>query len=106
MDSWDQGTGAIDDGTGMAIIVAAAKLIRDVPHRPRRTVRVVLFGSEEVTQPAPPGGAFGGHAYVDGHRSELSTHVLAGESDTGADRVHCGGPRADVLPFPLPRTAL
>src|SRR5207244_8495975 len=44
MDSWDQGTGAIDDGTGMAIIVAAAKLIRDVPHRPRRTVRVVLFG--------------------------------------------------------------
>src|SRR5439155_869959 len=37
MDSWDQGTGAIDDGTGMAIIVAAAKLIRDVPHRPRRT---------------------------------------------------------------------
>src|SRR5205814_9399961 len=50
-------------------------------HRPRRTVRVVLFGSEEVTQPAPPGGAFGGHAYVDGHRSELSTHVLAGESE-------------------------
>ena len=45
LDSWDQGTGAIDDGTGTAIMVAAAKLIRDLPHKPRRTVRVVLFGS-------------------------------------------------------------
>ena len=106
MDSWDQGTGAIDDGTGMAIIVAAAKLIRDVPHRPRRTVRVVLFGSEEVTQPAPPGGAFGGHAYVDGHRSELATHVLAGESDTGADRVYRVGLPEAVLQGDFARTAL
>jgi carboxypeptidase Q len=88
LDSWDQGTGAIDDGTGTAIITAAAKLIRDLPHRPRRTVRVVLFGSEEVAQPTPPGGAFGGHAYADNHRAELAHHVLAGESDFGTDRVY------------------
>ncbi|HEX4648891.1 MAG TPA: M20/M25/M40 family metallo-hydrolase [Steroidobacteraceae bacterium] len=88
LDSWDQGTGAVDDGTGMAIVVAAAKLIRDLPHRPRRTVRVVLFGSEEVTQPVEPHGAFGGHAYADGHKAELPAHVLAGESDEGADRVY------------------
>jgi carboxypeptidase Q len=88
LDSWDQGTGAIDDGTGMAIITAAAKLIRDLPHRPRRTVRVVLFGSEEVAQPLPPGGAFGGHAYALNHQAELASHVLAGESDFGADRVY------------------
>jgi Zn-dependent M28 family amino/carboxypeptidase len=88
LDSWDQGTGAIDDGTGTAIIVAAAKLIHDLPQRPRRTVRVVLFGSEEVTQPVPPRGAFGGHAYADTHKAELSRHVLAGESDTGTDRVY------------------
>jgi carboxypeptidase Q len=88
LDSWDQGTGAIDDGTGTAIITAAAKLIRDLPHRPRRTVRVVLFGSEEVAQPLPPGGAFGGHAYASRHRAELSSHVLAGESDFGTDRVY------------------
>jgi carboxypeptidase Q len=88
LDSWDLGTGAIDDGTGTAIIVAAAKLIRDLPHRPRRTVRVVLFGSEEVAQPVPPGYAFGGHSYADNHRDELPNHVLAGESDLGADRVY------------------
>jgi carboxypeptidase Q len=88
LDSWDQGTGAIDDGTGTAIITAAAKLIRDLPHAPRRTVRVVLFGSEEVAQPQPPGGAFGGHAYAESHHAELAGHVLTGESDFGADRVY------------------
>jgi len=88
LDSWDQGTGAIDDGTGTAIVTAAAKLIRDLPHRPRRTVRVVLFGSEEVAQPRPPGHTFGGQSYAVNHRSELAKHVLAGESDFGTDRVY------------------
>jgi len=88
LDSWDLGTGAIDDGTGTAIITAAAKLIRDLPHRPRRTVRVVLFGSEEIAQPTPPGGAFGGHSYLTNHRAELPNHVLAGESDFGTDRIY------------------
>jgi Zn-dependent M28 family amino/carboxypeptidase len=88
LDSWDQGTGAIDDGTGTAIVTAAAKLIRDLPHRPRRTVRVVLFGSEEVAQATPPGNTFGGHSYVVNHRSELANHVLVGESDFGTDRVY------------------
>ncbi|MGH8305192.1 MAG: M28 family peptidase, partial [Steroidobacteraceae bacterium] len=89
LDSWDQGTGAIDDGAGTAIIVAAARLIGEVPRRaPRRTVRVVLFGAEEVAQPGAPFGAFGGHAYADHHQAELATHVLAGESDLGADRVY------------------
>lgn len=89
LDSWDQGTGAIDDGTGTAIITAAAKLILDLPQRvPRRTVRVVLFGSEEVAQPVAPFSAFGGHSYADGHKAELARHVLAGESDFGTDRVY------------------
>jgi carboxypeptidase Q len=88
LDSWDQGTGAVDDGAGTAIVTAAAKLIRDLPHRPRRTVRVVLFGAEEVAQPEPPGSAFGGHAYATRHQAELPDHVLTGESDLGADRVY------------------
>jgi carboxypeptidase Q len=88
LDSWDQGTGAIDDGTGTAIMVAAAKLIRDLPHKPRHTVRVVLFGSEEVAQPVAPYGAFGGHSYAANHKAELPSHVIAGESDFGADRVY------------------
>jgi len=45
MDSWDLGTGAIDDGAGGAITLAAAKAIRDSGRRPARTVRVVLYGS-------------------------------------------------------------
>ncbi len=88
LDSWDQGTGAIDDGTGTAIVVAAAKLIRDLPHKPLRTVRVVLFGSEEIAQPVKPFGDFGGNSYVANHQAELPRHVLAGESDFGADRIY------------------
>jgi Zn-dependent M28 family amino/carboxypeptidase len=88
LDSWELGTGAVDDGVGTAIITAAAKLIHDLPRKPKRTVRVVLFGSEEVAQPVAPFGAFGGHAYADGHKAELATHVLTGESDFGTDRVY------------------
>jgi carboxypeptidase Q len=88
LDSWDQGTGAIDDGAGTAIITAAAKLIRDLPHRPRRTVRVVLFGAEEVAQPDPPEGAFGGNSYARNHQAELVNHVLTGESDFGTERIY------------------
>ena len=56
LDSWDLGTGAIDDGTGIAITAAAAKHIMDAG-RPLRTIRVVWFGAEE------PGG-LGGKAYA------------------------------------------
>jgi carboxypeptidase Q len=106
LDSWDQGTGAIDDGTGTAIIAAAAKLIRDLPHRPRRTVRLVLFGSEEVSQPNPPDGAFGGHAYVSNHQAELTNHVLAGESDLGADRIYALGLPQAAAQSEFAKTAL
>jgi carboxypeptidase Q len=88
LDSWDLGTGAVDDGAGSAIVTAAAKLIRDLPQRPLRTVRVVLFGSEEVTQPVTPFHVFGGNAYASTHESELKDHMLAAESDMGADRVY------------------
>lgn len=77
-DSWDPGTGAIDDAAGVAITTAAAKLIGDLPRHPRRTIRVVLFGSEEN------GGS--SDAYLAAHRNELSKIVLAGESDLGSDR--------------------
>jgi carboxypeptidase Q len=106
LDSWDQGTGAIDDGTGTAIIVAAAKLIHDLPQHPRRTVRVVLFGSEEIAQPQPPDGAFGGHAYADRHKAELANHVLAGESDLGTDRIYEVALPKSVLGGDFAQTAL
>ncbi len=77
LDSWDLGTGAIDDGAGVAITTAAAKRLLDGP-RPRRTIRVVWFGAEE------PGG-FGGREYARVHGAER--HATAQESDFGADRV-------------------
>ncbi|MBC7668367.1 M20/M25/M40 family metallo-hydrolase [Caulobacter sp. DWR2-3-1b2] len=80
LDSWDVGTGALDDATGVAITTAAAKLIGDLPKHPKRTIRVVMFGSEES------GGS--AEAYVDAHKAELPKIVLAGESDTGADRIY------------------
>ena len=77
LDSWDLGTGAIDDASGVAIVTAAAKHIMEAG-RPLRTIRIVWFGAEE------PGG-FGGKAYADAHGKEL--YAIAGESDFGADRV-------------------
>lgn len=80
LDSWDLGTGALDDGAGVAITTAAAALIAKLPKRPKRTVRVVLFGAEEV-------GLLGAFAYAKAHQSELHNHVLATESDFGARTV-------------------
>ncbi len=48
LDSWDVGTGALDDATGVAITTAAAKLIGDLPKHPKRTIRVVMWGSERA----------------------------------------------------------
>jgi Zn-dependent M28 family amino/carboxypeptidase len=81
LDSWDLGTGAIDDGAGVAIVMAAANLIRDLPERPRRTVRVVLFGSEEC-------GLLGGKAYAEAHQTELSHYVVVAEPDFGQGPIY------------------
>ncbi|MCP3729210.1 M20/M25/M40 family metallo-hydrolase [Sphingomonas sp. MG17] len=88
LDSWDLGTGAFDDGAGCGIVAAAAKRIMDAG-QPRRTIRVLWAGAEEV-------GVFGGAAYFAAHKGEK--HALAAESDFGADRVW----RVD---FKLPDTA-
>jgi hypothetical protein len=77
LDSWDQGTGALDDATGVAIAAAAAKRIMDAG-RPLRTIRIVWFGAEEV-------GLFGGLDYLARHGKE--PHHAIAESDFGADRI-------------------
>ena len=81
LDSWDLGTGALDDGAGVGIAVAAAKLIRDLPERPKRTIRVVLFGSEEP-------GLIGGHAYAVAHKDEINRIVVVAEPDEGQGPVY------------------
>ncbi|MES2987246.1 MAG: M28 family peptidase [Pseudomonadota bacterium] len=77
LDSWDLGTGAIDDASGCGIVTAAAKRIMDAG-QPRRTIRILWAGAEEP-------GVFGGAAYFEAHKHEY--HAVAAESDTGADRI-------------------
>lgn len=79
LDSWDAGTGAVDDAAGIGITTAAAKLIAGLPQRPRRTVRVVMWGAEEQ------GGS--GAAYAEAHQHEAASIVLASESDLGAGEI-------------------
>lgn len=76
LDSWDLGTGAIDDAAGCAIITAAALKAQE-GGAPLRTIRVLWAGSEEL-------GGFGGKAYAEKHSEP---HALAMESDFGAARV-------------------
>jgi carboxypeptidase Q len=77
LDSWDLGTGAIDDAAGCGIIAAAAKRV-EAMGRPRRTIRLLMAGAEEV-------GIWGGAAYGAAHAGE--NHAAALESDFGAGRV-------------------
>ena len=80
LDSWDLGTGAIDDGAGVGITMAALELIKDAGLAPRRTIRLVLWGAEEV-------GLLGANAYRDRYEAALSQHVIGSESDFGGGRV-------------------
>ena len=80
LDSWDPGTGAIDDAAGVAIAMAAGKLIGDLPRRPDRTIRVIAFANEEM-------GLWGGRAYADKHATDAGKFQLGTESEFGAGRI-------------------
>jgi hypothetical protein len=80
LDSWDPGTGAIDDGAGVAIAMAAGKLIGELPQRPDRTIRVIAFANEEM-------GLWGGKAYAEKHGADVAKFQLGTESDFGARKV-------------------
>jgi len=80
LDSWDLGTGAIDDGAGIAIITAAAKLILDAGSSPRRTIRVVFYANEEF-------GLSGAKQYALDHEDSIEKHVIGMEADFGPGRV-------------------
>ena len=86
LDSWDLGTGAIDDAAGHAIAFAAAKNILDHGLRPKRTIRLILWGSEEMSQ--PEGFATGGGNYAKSHAAEAPNTVVAMEADFGAGRTY------------------
>ncbi len=85
LDSWDLGTGAIDDAAGHAIALAAAKNLLDHNLRPKRTIRLILWGSEEMSQ--PEGFGSGGDNYAKAHAAEAPKMMAAMEADFGAGKV-------------------
>ena len=76
LDSWDLGTGAIDDGSGVAIVIETARLIATLPKKPSRTIRLVLFANEEA-------GLSGAKAYAAAAAESGEKHVIGLEADLG-----------------------
>jgi len=94
LDSWDLGTGAIDDAAGVAVAMETAKLIEQLHLHPRRTLRVIAWIDEE--------NLGRGHVeYARAHALEISNHVAALESDLGAS--HPMGFRAKITPEAMAR---
>ena len=83
LDSWDLGTGAVDDAAGIGITMAAGHLIGQLKQAPKRSIRVVAFANEEQ-------GLHGGKAYADARvaAGELKYHHIGAESDFGAGRIY------------------
>ena len=94
LDSWDPGTGAIDDGAGVAITMAAGAAIAQLPQRPRRTVRVIAWANEEQ-------GLYGAQAYAKAHPDAARTHVAVAESDFGAGLIYRFDSNVDAASLPV-----
>jgi hypothetical protein len=102
LDSWDKGTGAIDDGAGVAMAMASALRAAGPGLKPKRTIRVVLYGAEEF-------GAHGGDDYARRRGDEIKRHVLAAEADFGAGapwRFNTNVPASDLAFFETVHAAL
>jgi len=93
LDSWDLGTGAIDDAAGVAVAMETVELVRQLHLHPRRTIRVIAWMDEE-------NGGRGHEAYGKDHAAEFANHVAAIESDMGA--AHPLGFQARINPDALP----
>lgn len=97
LDSWDLGTGAIDDGAGVAITMAAGELIGKLKRAPKRSVRVIAFANEEQ-------GLLGGKAYAEAMKSEVAKHQIGAESDFGAGRIYALQAGVDAATWPVIET--
>jgi carboxypeptidase Q len=81
LDSWDLGTGALDDAVGCGIVTAAVLNTVKVAGAPKRTIRVIWYGSEEV-------GVLGGRHYAQANQPTIERQVFAGESDSGGGTIY------------------
>lgn len=90
LDSWDLGTGAIDDGAGIAVSMQAIHLMQKLGLHPKRTIRFVAWMDEES-------GSEGAATYAEEHKSSLADHIAAFESDLGCDHptglIYAGKPQ-------------
>jgi carboxypeptidase Q len=91
LDSWDLGTGALDNGCNAALVIEAARVLKATGLRPRRTIRFILFSGEEQ-------GLLGSWAYVKTHRAELDKIRAVIIFDSGIGRVtgYSLGGRSDL----------
>ena len=91
LDSWDLGTGCLDNGANVALVIELARLFASAEQRPRRTVRFVLFSGEEQ-------GLLGSKAYVRAHRDELDSVVAVIVHDMGVGKIkgYSLGGRRDI----------
>lgn len=78
LDSWDQGDGASDDGTGIVQSIEILRVFKAIGYKPKRTIRIVLFANEE-------NGLRGGNKYAEEARLKNEKHIMAMESDGGAE---------------------
>ncbi len=77
LDSWDLGTGAIDDGAGVAVSMEVANVIRKLKLKPKRTIRVIAWMNEE-------NGTMGSKTYAKEHTKDFANHFAVMETDGGA----------------------
>jgi Iap family predicted aminopeptidase len=77
LDSWDLGTGAIDDAAGVVVAMETGEILQKLHLRPKRTLRIIAWMDEE-------NGGAGSRAYTKDHSNEFPNHVAAIESDAGA----------------------
>ncbi|MCA1615646.1 MAG: M28 family peptidase [Acidobacteria bacterium] len=93
LDSWDLGTGALDNGCNVALVIDLARQMRRLNIRPRRTIRFALWNGEEQNF----NGSWG---YTVTHAAELDKHVMASSYDIGSGRINgfFTNGRADIIP--------
>ena len=92
LDSWELGTGALDNGCNAALVVDALRAIKAAGARPKRSIRFILFSGEEE-------GLIGSHRYVSAHRGEMDNVAAVVIFDAGIGKVtgfSLGG-RKDVV---------
>jgi Zn-dependent M28 family amino/carboxypeptidase len=92
LDSWDLGTGALDNGCNAALVIDALRAIKASEVLPRRTIRFILFSGEEQ-------GLLGSRAYASHHRAELdkAAGVIIYDSGTGKTTGFSVGGRSDLV---------